>query len=84
MSNAPNAYIHGYADPEQQRLLAQSEYWKSLVTLVDYPLESGLRLLDIGCAVGANLVLFAQAAPGMFLAGIDREPRQIEAARRNT
>lgn len=83
MSNVPNPYIHGYSDPEQQRLLAQSDYWKSLVTLVDYPLESGLRLLDVGCAVGANLVQFAHAAPGMFLAGIDREPRQVEAARRN-
>lgn len=83
MSDAPNPYIHGFSDPEQQRLLAQSDYWKSLVTLVDYPLESGLRLLDVGCAVGANLVQFAHAAPGIFLAGIDREPRQIEAARRN-
>ncbi|MBL9173294.1 MAG: methyltransferase domain-containing protein [Verrucomicrobiales bacterium] len=83
MSDSPNSYIHGYSDPEQQRLLAQSDYWKSLVTLVDYPLRGGERLLDIGCAVGANLVLFARAAPGIFLAGIDREPRQIEAAHRN-
>ena len=83
MSDATNSYIHGYSDPEQQRLLAQSDYWKSLVTLVDYPLESGLKLLDVGCAVGANLVLFEKTTPGLFLAGIDREPLQIDAARRN-
>lgn len=83
MSEVPGPYIHGYSDPEQQRLLAQSDYWKSLVTLVDFPLESGLRLLDVGCAVGANLVLFAHAAPGILLAGIDREPLQIDAARSN-
>lgn len=81
MSEPHSLYIHGYSSEEQQRLVAQGDYWSSLVTLVDYPLSSDLRVLDIGCAVGANLALFARAAPGIFLAGIDREPRQIEAAR---
>ncbi len=76
-------YIHGYTDEEQSRLLSQSEHWKSLVTLVDFPLEPGERLLDIGCAVGANLRMFARNVPGLLLAGIDREAKQIEAARQN-
>ena len=83
MSDVRHSYIHGYSDPEQRRLLAQAEHWKSIVTLVDFHLEGGQKLLEVGCAVGATLALFAEAVPGMFLAGIDREPRQIEAARRN-
>ena len=83
MSQLKHDYIHGYSDPEQQRLLEQSEHWKPLVTLVDFPLSSDLRLLDIGCAVGANLVLFAREFPGIRLAGIDREATQIDAAREN-
>ena len=83
MTRLLHDYIHGYSDPEQERLLAQSEHWKSLVTLVDFPLSPDLKLLDIGCAVGANLKLFAKTAPGIHLAGVDREPKQIEAARQN-
>ncbi len=83
MAQLKHDYIHGYSDPEQQRLLDQSEHWKPLVTLVDFPLSSDLRLLDIGCAVGANLVLFAKEFPGIRLAGIDREATQIDTAREN-
>lgn len=75
-------YLHGFSPAEQQRLIDQAEFWKDRVTLVDFPLRPNERLVELGCGVGANLRLFGRAAPGMHLAGLDREPRQIESARR--
>ncbi len=43
------------------------------------PREGALRLLDLGCGVGASLL--ALAAPGRTLEGITASPRQAESAR---
>ena len=74
-------YLHGYTPAEQRRLVEQAEYWRDGLILPDLPFRSGERLLDVGCGAGAVLGLLAAAHPGLVLAGIDREPRQVEAAR---
>jgi cyclopropane fatty-acyl-phospholipid synthase-like methyltransferase len=76
------SYLHGYGSEEQQRLVAQAAYWRdTLITpWLDY--RAGQSMLEIGCGVGAVLGVVTQHTPGLHLAGIDLEPRQIDFARR--
>ena len=74
------AYVHGYAQGEQERLVAQAEHWRDLI-LEGTALSPGTRLVEIGCGVGAVLAILGDAFPGVDLAGVDREQRQVEMAR---
>lgn len=80
---AATDYLHGYSTEEQQRLIDQARYWQDLLIRPDLPYEPGERLLDIGCGVGAVLRVIAERWPGLHLAGVDAQPRQIETARRH-
>ena len=77
----PPLYLHGYSPAEQRRLVEQAEYWREHLILPDLPYRPGERLLDVGCGAGAVLGVLAAAHPGLVFAGIDREARQVEAAR---
>jgi SAM-dependent methyltransferase len=63
-------YIHGFSDAERLRLIAQAE-------MLAVPVFGGLdfagdqRLLEVGCAVGAELDLIARRAPHLALTGLD-------------
>ncbi|HEU5059640.1 MAG TPA: methyltransferase domain-containing protein, partial [Kofleriaceae bacterium] len=70
-------YIHGHSRAEQDRLVAQAEYWRDTLILPELEYRPGERLLDIGCGVGAVLGVIGQAFPGLLLAGIDLAPGQI-------
>jgi SAM-dependent methyltransferase len=74
-------YVHGYATEEQQRLLRQAEHWRDELILSGTELPPGTRLLEVGCGVGAVLGILGQASPGITLAGVDIEERQLEVAR---
>jgi ubiquinone/menaquinone biosynthesis C-methylase UbiE len=73
-------YIHGYSNTEQIRLIQQAEYWREKLILKDINYQPGESLLEIGCGVGAVLGILGQTFPGLKLAGIDLENRQIEFA----
>ncbi len=75
------SYIHGYTRDEQERLVAQAEFWRDSLILPDLPYRAGERLLDIGCGCGAVLGVIASAHPGLRLAGLDLSAEQIAAAR---
>jgi ubiquinone/menaquinone biosynthesis C-methylase UbiE len=77
----PDGYVHGYATDEQARLLSQAEHWREELILAGTTLASGTRLLEVGCGVGAVLGILGEAFPGVVLAGVDIEERQLEAAR---
>jgi SAM-dependent methyltransferase len=49
---------------------------------LDAPPIEGCRVLELGCAAGANLMAMAEGLPGATFVGIDLSPRQIEAGRR--
>jgi cyclopropane fatty-acyl-phospholipid synthase-like methyltransferase len=74
-------YVHGYATAEQERLLRQAEHWRDELILAGTTLYPGTRLLEVGCGVGAVLGILGVAFPGILLAGVDIEARQLEAAR---
>ncbi len=73
-------YIHGYSVQEQERLIQQAEYWREKLILKDLNYQSGEKLLEIGCGAGAVLGILGTAFPGLKLAGIDLEAKQIEYA----
>jgi ubiquinone/menaquinone biosynthesis C-methylase UbiE len=76
-------YVHGYATPEQQRLVAQAEHWRHDLIADGTTLEPGTRLLEIGCGVGAVMAVLGREFPGIELTGVDIEARQLEFARRH-
>ncbi len=75
------AYVHGYATPEQERLVEQAEHWRHRLIRDGTQLEPGARLLEVGCGVGAVLAVLGQEFPGVRLAGVDIEPKQLDFAR---
>lgn len=76
-----DAYVHGYTSEEQERLVAQAEHWRDELILSGTELAPGTRLFEVGCGVGAVLGILGEAFPGVVLAGVDVEERQLEAAR---
>src|SRR4030095_2275028 len=80
-SQVSEEYVHGYATAEQERLLRQAEHWRDELILAGTTLAPGTRLLEIGGGVGAVLGMLGAAFPGIVLAGVDIEARQLEAAR---
>jgi ubiquinone/menaquinone biosynthesis C-methylase UbiE len=76
-------YVHGYGSPEQERLVQQAEHWRHRLIRDGTELEPGTRLLEVGCGVGAVLAVLGQEFPGVRLAGVDIEPRQLDFARRH-
>jgi ubiquinone/menaquinone biosynthesis C-methylase UbiE len=76
-----DGYVHGYASEEQERLLSQAEHWRDELILSGTVLAPGTRLLEVGCGVGAVLGILGEAFPGVALAGVDVEERQLKVAR---
>ena len=74
-------YVHGYATPEQERLVEQAEHWRHRLIRAGTRLEPGTRLLEVGCGVGAVLGVLGQEFPGVRLVGVDIEHKQLEFAR---
>jgi SAM-dependent methyltransferase len=75
------AYVHGYATPEQERLVEQAEHWRDRLICDGTRLEPGTRLVEVGCGVGAVLAVLGQEYSGVQLFGVDIEPKQLEFAR---
>lgn len=75
-------YLHGYDAREQNRLIAQAEFWREFI-LEDLPSNDSLDLLEIGCGAGAVLHVIGSAKPQAALYGIDIEPKQIERAKQH-
>ena len=74
-------YVHGYATPEQERLVEQAEHWRHRLIRDGTRLEPGTRLVEIGTGAGAVLAVLGQEFPGLVLTGVDIEPKQLDFAR---
>jgi len=74
-------YVHGYATPEQERLVEQAEHWRHRLIRDGTELEPGTRLLEVGCGVGAVLAVLGQEYPDVELFGVDIEQKQLDFAR---
>jgi ubiquinone/menaquinone biosynthesis C-methylase UbiE len=76
-------YFHGFSPAEQDRLIRQAEYWRESLVPLGLSYRAGEHVLEIGCAAGATLAVLAERFPGISVAGIDLEPRQVDFARRH-
>lgn len=74
-------YLHGYERAEQDRLVAQAEYFRDSLIPRGLDYRAGERVLEVGCGAGAVLGVLGRRFPGARLVGIDREPAQIGYAR---
>jgi ubiquinone/menaquinone biosynthesis C-methylase UbiE len=73
-------YIHGFSDAERQRLIDQAEMLSSAV-FGGLDFLGDRRVLEVGCAVGAELHLLAQRAAHLDLTGLDLSNLHLRAGR---
>ncbi len=78
-----HAYVHGYSDPEVQRLKDQSQTLSSLLHHdTHYPPDS--LVLEAGCGVGAQTAFLLEGSPDARFVSLDISMPSIEQARRGT
>jgi SAM-dependent methyltransferase len=68
---------HAYAEshPDRLAVVARMSGWEP-------PAIENARILELGCAVGGNLLSMAEQLPNATLVGVDRSRHQIDEARR--
>lgn len=71
-------YIHGFSAAERLRLIAQAQLLSSPV-LDGLDFSASGNLLEVGCALGAELQLIAERAPQLELTGLDLSAQHLRA-----
>ena len=75
-----SGYIHGFSASERDRLVRQAELLAPRVFGgLDFSAERSV--LELGCAVGAEMRILLRRYPGLRVAGLDRSPDHLAAAR---
>ena len=76
----PRPYIHGYAERESDRLLAQAG---SVLDLLhgDTRYPAGSRVLEVGCGTGAQTISLAQNSPGAQFVSFDHSTVSLAQAK---
>ena len=77
-----SSYVHGYNDPENQRLLDQSRILDDLIHR-DTEFAPGSRVLELGCGVGAQTRIVARKNPDVHFTCVDISESSLEAAKAN-
>ncbi|HEX9758033.1 MAG TPA: methyltransferase domain-containing protein [Nitrospiria bacterium] len=73
-------YLHGYSLAERKRLIDQANYLKeTLYRQIRFPKKG--KVLEVGCAVGAQLGILDQRFPGIHLLGVDLSLQQLSEAK---
>jgi len=74
-----NQYIHGYDPIEQKRLVDQARFLEAWV----YPgvdFNRALRILEVGCGVGAQTKILLKRFPQLKIDGVDLSQGQLDQA----
>lgn len=73
-------YVHGYTEPESQRLAEQSVALEEILHHdVKFPL--GAKVLEAGCGVGAQTAIMARRSPGARFSSLDMSPMSLAKAK---
>lgn len=79
---AQSAYLHGFSEAEQARLLRQARFAEAIVFRnVDF--SGARRLLEIGSGVGAQTEILLRRFPDLHVTCVDLNRAQLDAAGRN-
>src|SRR5215468_2005752 len=80
----PTDYVLGHSDFELERLKIQAAVLANITRRLigECNIQSGMRVLDIGCGAGDVSLLLAEAVgPSGLVVAIDREARAVETVR---
>lgn len=80
MERPSTHYVHG-STPEEQRRLGLMNRILNRRCLAELALRGDERVLDVGCGTGTFLRELADSHLGVRVLGIERDARQLEAAR---
>ena len=73
------AYIHGFDEVEQERLVTQAKILeKKVFEKIDF--SSCKKILEIGCGVGAQTELLINRFPNSHITGIELNATQLNTA----
>jgi ubiquinone/menaquinone biosynthesis C-methylase UbiE len=75
-------YIHGYSAEEQQRLISQNEVLASYIYR-EWDFGQLQHLVEVGCGVGAQMMVLLDSYPALQLTGIEQSAQQIRRAQVN-
>ncbi len=85
MSDTTPKYIHGYELREQERLIEQALILEpQIYEKVEFPKRLGqerVRLLEVGCGVGAQTALLLRRYPYLEITSVDASEKQIAKAK---
>ena len=74
------AYIHGFSEEEQNRLISQNEVLEPYI-YCNLDFSSFTHIVEIGCGVGAQMITLLNSCPGLSITGIEQSPKQAHRAR---
>ena len=77
---SPDAYVHGYSDRENVRLMDQASTLTDLLHS-DTAYPPGSRVLEAGCGVGAQTVILTENSPQAEFTAIDISDNSLRQAR---
>jgi SAM-dependent methyltransferase len=80
MTNPNPAYVHGYSEVEEERLLDQAQTLSHLLHH-DTHYAAGTSILEAGCGVGAQTVILATQNPEARFTAVDISPQSLAMAR---
>ncbi len=80
MDASSERYIHTFAPDEQARLIRQGRFLAPW-TQARLDFSGCTRVLEVGCGVGAQLLVLLERFPETHFTGIDLSPAQLESAR---
>src|SRR5918993_3364033 len=81
---ADPTYVMGYSAEERERLIQQAGLFGPITErfLRTAGLDSGMRVLDIGCGVGdVSMLCAGLVGPDGVVVGVDRDPGALQRAR---
>jgi len=76
-----HSYVHGYSDPETQRLFDQAD---TLTNLLHYDsfFPSGSRIFEAGCGTGAQTCILARQNPDCAFVSVDISGESLAVAKK--
>ncbi|HSO39530.1 MAG TPA: class I SAM-dependent methyltransferase, partial [Labilithrix sp.] len=81
MPETPTGYLHGYSEPERERLHRQARFLEPMVH-DRLPYRRRHRLLEVGCGVGAQTEILLRHFPELHVTGVEINDDQLAEARR--